>query len=686
MAGSGGPILRRMSGVDLSGLNPKQREAVLHRHGPLLLLAGAGSGKTRVVTTRIAHLIGTGVPPGHILAVTFTNKAAGEMAERVASLVTAEAAKKVTVSTFHSLGLLMLRERGRHIGITPELSIFDSSDQVSTVRDVMREAKIDTDRYEPSWMLGRIGALKNSGISADRYDPPAHDLLGTLVRDVYRRYREILRSYSALDFDDLLLEPLRLLRERPDVRDEYRERFRWIMVDEFQDTNGVQLDLVRELADAHRNLLVVGDDDQSIYGWRGAQIENVLAFERHFPDARVLTLDQNYRSVGHVLDAANVVIRNNRVRREKTLWTAGDKGDLLRYVRLPEPESEARFVAAEIDRLRYAESRPLADFGVLFRTNGQARSLEEGMRFAGLPYKLVGAYKFFDRKEVRDALAYLRLLVNERDEMSLRRALQFPPTGIGPASLGRLSAWAHRSRVSTLAALEKADGIDGLNGRIRASAKDLAGIIRRYAALMQPGRPIHGPLTHLFRDLRFFDAMVASGDKREVVLARWRNVEELLNGVAVYESRKGAEASLDDYLRLIALDTKDDDEGPGTKDRLTMMTLHSAKGLEFPVVFLVGMEEGLLPHKRSADDGDVDEERRLFYVGITRARERLVLTSCRRRKRFAESLRCQESRFLDELPAESIVREDRTDGSHDEQACPQAREAALAKIASLFGG
>ena len=677
-------ILRRMTGLDLSGLNPKQREAVLHRHGPLLLLAGAGSGKTRVVTTRIAHLIGTGVLPGHVLAVTFTNKAAGEMGERVAALVTPEAAKKVTVSTFHSLGLLMLRERGRHIGIAPELSIFDQSDQVTTVRDVMREAKIDTERYEPSWMLGRIGALKNSGIPADRYQPSSHDIMGALVADVYRRYTELLRAYSALDFDDLLLEPLRLLREHPQVRDEYRERFRWIMVDEFQDTNGVQLDLVRQLADEHRNLLVVGDDDQSIYGWRGAQIENVLAFERHFPDARVLTLDQNYRSVGNVLNAANVLIRNNRVRREKTLWTAGDLGEKLRYVRLPEPESEARFVAQEIERLRYADGRKLSDFGVLFRTNGQARALEEGMRFANLPYKLVGAYKFFDRKEVRDALSYMRLLVNERDEVSMRRALAFPPSGIGPASLGRLSAFAHRSRVSMVEALGRASEVDGLNGRIRGAAKEMAGVLRRYAALMLPGRPIQAPLAHMFRDLRFFDAMVASGDKREVVLSRWRNVEELLNGVASYESRKGKEATLEDYLRLIALDTRDDEDASVERDRLTMMTLHSAKGLEFPVVFLVGVEEGLVPHKRSADDGDVDEERRLFYVGITRARERLVMTGCRRRKRFAESIRCQESRFLDELPEDAIVREDRTDGSHDEDTCPQARDAALARIAALF--
>ncbi|GMV42352.1 MAG: DNA helicase [Myxococcales bacterium] len=673
-----------MAGVDLGGLNPKQREAVLHRHGPLLLLAGAGSGKTRVVTTRIAHLIATGVLPGHILAVTFTNKAAGEMGERVASLVSAEAAKKVTVSTFHSLGLLMLRERGRHIGIAPELSIFDQSDQVTTVRDVMREARIDTERYEPSWMLGRIGALKNGGVSADRYAPGPGDLIGALVADVYRRYTELLRAYSALDFDDLLLEPLRLLREHPAVRDEYRERFRWIMVDEFQDTNGVQLDLVRELADGHRNLLVVGDDDQSIYGWRGAQIENVLAFERHFPDARVLTLDQNYRSVGNVLHAANAVIRNNRVRRDKTLWTAEGQGEPLRYVRLPEPESEARFIAQEIDRLRYAESRPLSAFGVLFRTNGQARALEEGMRFANLPYKLVGAYKFFDRKEVRDALAWIRLLVNERDEVSLRRALAFPPSGIGPASLGRVSAFAHRHRVSMVEALHRADEIDGLNGRIRGTARDLSAIIRRTAARMAPGRPIQAPLAHMLQELRFYEAMVASGDKREVVLSRWRNVQDLLNGIGAYESRKGAEATLEDYLRLIALDTRDDEDASVEKDRLTMMTLHSAKGLEFPVVFLTGLEEGLLPHKRSADEGDVDEERRLFYVGITRARERLVMTGCRRRKRFAESIRCQESRFLDELPAEGVVREDRTDGSHDEAACPEARTAALAKIAALF--
>jgi superfamily I DNA/RNA helicase len=307
------------------------------------------------------------------------------------------------------------------------------------------------------------------------------------------------------------------------------------------------------------------------------------------------------------------------------------------------------------------------------------------MRFASLPYHLVGAYKFFDRKEVKDALSWIKLLVNERDEVSMRRALAFPPSGIGPGSLARLGEHARVHRTSLIEAMRRADEVAGLNGRIRSAAKGFADLIDRYSRALGPGKPIFGPLGHLFRDARLYEAMVESGEKREVVQSRWRNVQDLLNGIAAYESRKGAEATLEDYLQRLALDNRDEEDGIGEKDRVTLMTLHAAKGLEFPVVFLVGVEESLLPHKRSAEDGDVDEERRLFYVGVTRARERLVLTSCRRRKRWSETIRCTESRFLDELPQESLVREDRSlDGSHDEDQCPAAREAAFARIAALF--
>ena len=684
-APQGATILPAMAKPDLDGLNPQQRKAVLHRRGPLLLLAGAGSGKTRVVTTRIAHLIGTGVLPGHVLAVTFTNKAAGEMAERVASLVGKDTAKLVTVSTFHALGVKMLRENGQAIGVPAQFTIFDAGDQANTVRDVMREARIDADRYDPRFVLGKISAAKNAGLSPDQLGSRPEDVVGRVVAQVYGQYQELLRGFGALDFDDLLLEPLRLLREAPRVLEHYRERFRYLMVDEFQDTNGVQMELCRLLAEEHRNLLVVGDDDQSIYAWRGARVENVLAFEKRFPDAVVLTLDQNYRSHGNILAAANGLIRHNRVRRDKTLWTASGDGERVRYVRMRDPESEARFIGTEIERLRYAEQRPLSDFGVLFRTNGQARALEEGMRFASLPYNLVGAYKFFDRKEVRDALCYLKLLVNDRDEASLRRALSFPPSGIGPGSIGRLSELARSRRISMLEAMRAAREVRGLNGRIQAAAEAFSGLVSRHAAQLGPGRPIVPVLKSLFAELRFYEALVASGDKREVVQSRWRNVEELLNGVGAYESRRGADASLDEYLRKIALDSRDEEDASVVQDKVTLMTLHAAKGLEFPVVFLTGLEEQLIPHKRSVDDGDVDEERRLLYVGITRARERLVMTGCRIRKRFSETQRCLQSRFLDEIPPETLTREDRSSGDVEDEACPAAREAAFARIAALFG-
>jgi len=484
-----------------------------------------------------------------------------------------------------------------------------------------------------------------------------------------------------VDFDDLLTQPLQLFQGYPKVLQKYRDRYRHVHVDEFQDTNGVQLELVRLLAEEHRSLCVVGDDDQSIYAWRGAQTSNILEFEQWFSDAHLIALTQNYRSTATILEAANTVIQNNRTRREKSLWTAGNQGEDISILKVPSPEAEAERVVADIERSQLVERRRYAEHGVLFRANAQARALEEAFRMAGVPYRLFGAKTFFDRKEIKDSLAYFKAIVNPADEVSIRRAMAFPSRGIGPATIQRVMDHARQKNLSFAESLADVGSIAGVNQRIRQSCLEFAAIFHRRELLEKPGPGAAAVVLEVLREVRFRDGLLAMSKDFTAGHGRWARVEEFVEGIRAWLARGDQSKTLGDYLRHLSLESKDDDSGD--RDEVSLMTLHSAKGLEFPVVYLVGVEEGLLPHWRSAETGDVDEERRLFYVGITRAQVKLTISHCTHRRKRGDVIRCTPGRFLDELPEEGVVRLDRTRG--EEGSDDLAREAAMDRLASLFG-
>ncbi|NUN16140.1 MAG: UvrD-helicase domain-containing protein [Myxococcales bacterium] len=670
---------------DLSSLNPQQLRAVVHRDGPLLLLAGAGSGKTRVVTHRIAHLIQHGTRPEGILAVTFTNKAATEMSERLHGLVGSDTAEKVMTSTFHKLGVLILKRDGRSVGVPEDFTIVDTDDQLTLIRDAMRQAEINTERYEPHWIQYRISAAKNAGMFADNLGARITDVIGQVISSVYRAYTDLLRRSNAVDFDDLLLLPLSILQTRPSALDYYRGRFLHILVDEFQDSNHVQLEIIRLLADKSRNVCVVGDDDQSIYGWRGALIRNILEFERYFPDATTITLTQNYRSTSVILTAANAVIQHNQSRRPKDLWTETISDDLIPVVQLRTPQDEARYVVEKIEEISRSEGRALDQFAILVRTNAQTKNFEEALRLSQTPYHLVGGLTFWDRAEIKDALALLRLLVNPNDEVALRRAVGVYGTAVGPATFRRLIDAAHVHRRTLLDMMENASGVSGIGGKAAQICEEFARHIKSHGLLLYPGGPVAAVVRRLIDSVKLNRLLITRAGDEEEGTKRYSNVKELVRSLEAYESRRGREASLGEFLRGLALDQTD--SADQTDGKVTLMTLHSAKGLEFPVVFLCGLEERIVPHARVVDeDGDVDEERRLFYVGMTRARAKLILTWCQKRERFGETKRSIPSRFLDELPAHITCREDLGDLAEPEQSnLTSAREDAFRRLASLFG-
>jgi DNA helicase-2/ATP-dependent DNA helicase PcrA len=636
----------------LSSLNPDQREAVSTTKGPLLVLAGAGTGKTRVITTRIAHLIRQGAEPASILAVTFTNKAAAEMRERVGQLAGARA-REITVGTFHAFCVRMLREHGKVLGLPRHFTICDASDQLSAVKSVMRELRVHETTMHPSSVLARISLAKNRMETPEVFLGNGNGSRDQLVGSVWQRYQEHLARSRALDFDDLLLEAVRLLSAHKAVRDHYRKRYRHVLVDEYQDTNHPQYEIVRQIAGAHRNVCVVGDDDQSIYGWRGADIRKILGFHRDFKGAKVVRLQTNYRSTVPILEAANAVIRHNASRHEKALASAKGDGEAVRSVRLKDETSEARFVVGEIlEALRRHEARP-QDFAILCRTQVQFRTFEAELRAAGIPYLVVGGMSFFDRKEVRDVVAYLRLAVHSRDETALLRVINTPPRGVGRTSLDRVLAFATENGLSAAEAFERAAEIEKLNPQSVEGYRQLTGALGR-AALAEAG----GDLVVRLR--RFLDAIAYRDEVRRLYSdptvreARWAGVEEVLNFAENYVTRS-KKPTLHGFLEELALSSGDEPtETPEVRgDKVTLMTLHAAKGLEFPHVFLAGMEEGLLPHSRSAADGDVEEERRLAYVGITRAMDTLTMTWAAERAKYGRRAAATPSRFLFEAQGEA---------------------------------
>ena len=636
----------------LSSLNPSQREAVTTVEGPLLVLAGAGTGKTRVITTRIAHLIATGADPAAILAVTFTNKAAGEMRERVARLV-GEKARGITVGTFHAFCARVLREHGHALSLPRRFAICDASDQLSAVKSAMRELRVHETAMHPSAVLARISLAKNRMETPESFLESGTDGRDQLVGSVWQRYREFLARTRALDFDDLLLETVRLLREHEEVREHYRKRYRHVLVDEYQDTNHPQYEIVREIAGKHRNVCVVGDDDQSIYGWRGADIRKILGFPRDFKGAKVVRLQTNYRSTRPILEAANAVIRHNASRHEKALESSRGDGPPVRYVRLKDETAEAQLVVREIRQLlRVEEARPM-DFAVLCRTQVQFRSFEAELRANGIPYVVVGGMSFFDRKEVRDVVAFLKLAVNPHDETSLLRVVNTPPRGVGKASLDKVLDFATRHGIGASEAFERAGEIEGLAPAAVEGYRALREAIDR-SELAEAGADL------VLRLQGFLDTVGYREEIRRLYPdpmtreARWAGVEEILN-FAENHVRRGPEPGLVAFLEELALQTGDEpaEKPEARSDAVTLMTLHAAKGLEFPHVFLVGMEEGLLPHARAVAEGGIEEERRLAYVGITRAMTTLTLTFAAERARYGHRAAATPSRFLFEARGEA---------------------------------
>ncbi|CAN5677625.1 DNA helicase PcrA [soil metagenome] len=641
-----------MGELDLSELNPVQREAVEHPGGPTLVVAGAGSGKTRILTYRIARLIGRGVSPYSIIAITFTNKAADEMKRRVSALI-GPVARAMWVATFHSACVRILRRDGRRLGLAPSFSIYDAADTQRLITLCLKDLNIDPKRMPPRAVYASISDAKNKLTSAGLYADFASNPWERTVAAVYTEYQRRLGESSALDFDDLIMRTIELFDKHNDVLDFYQDRFEHVLVDEFQDTNHAQARLSTLLAGKWRNIFAVGDADQGIYAFRGATIKNLLDFERDWPDAYVVTLEQNYRSTRTILDAANAVIGNNAMRRPKSLWTESVAGEPITRYHAQDEHDEASWVAAEIERLRDAGT-PLGDVAVFYRTNAQSRVLEEVFRARDLPYRIVGGVGFYERKEIKDLLAWLRGALNPQDVISIQRAAQAPRRGIGDTTLARLGAWARREAISLGEVFGRAEEVPGLTKRAIGGALEVARVFERIRVLASEGTTVDATVETAWQITGYMEDLAADG--RFESLSRQENLRELAAVAAEYEE-SAEEPSLGDFLERIAL-ISDTDQVEGEERGVTFMTLHNAKGLEFPAVFITGLEEGVFPHIRSIGEPDqLEEERRLCYVGITRAEERLYLLNAWSRRLWGpEPHYNPPSRFLAEIPEELLDR------------------------------
>ena len=639
----------------LDGLNPPQREAVLHEGSPLLVVAGAGSGKTRVLTRRIAYLLGArDVHPGSVLAITFTNKAASEMRERVVELV-GPRARSMWVSTFHSACVRILRREITRFGLKSSFSIYDAADSQRLMSMVVRELDLDPKRYPPRAFTAQVSNLKNELVDYESFAQRAANDTERMLAEAYSRYQSRLTQAGALDFDDLIMTTVHLLQAFPDVAEAYRRRFTHVLVDEYQDTNHAQYVLVRELVGRTGDLCVVGDADQSIYAFRGATIRNILQFERDFPDARTVLLEQNYRSTQTILSAANAVIAKNPKRPEKRLWTDSGEGERIVGYVADDEHAEAQFVADEIDRLSDEGLARPCDVAVFYRTNAQSRVFEEVFIRTGLPYKVVGGVRFYERREVRDGLAYLRAIANPDDAVSLRRILNTPRRGIGERAEAQLAAFAERERTTFVDAMRRVRDVPAMASRSVNAVAAFAAMLDSWVASAEAGAAPADLLTDVLERTGYLDDLSESDDPQDGTRAD--NLRELV-AVATEFGESRPEGTLTDFLEQVSL-VADADEIPDETDGggvVTLMTLHTAKGLEFPVVFLTGMENGVFPHQRSLDDpGEQQEERRLAYVGITRARERLYLTRASLRTAWGAPQYNPPSQFLDDIPAELVT-------------------------------
>lgn len=665
------------------GLNPQQAEAVINTEGPMLIMAGAGSGKTKVLTCRVANLLQKGVRPYRILAITFTNKAAAEMRERVNNM-SGPAAKDVWLFTFHAFCARFLRmEIDKLPGYGGNFAIYDTADSQNLIKQILKEMNLDDKRFQPSGILSRISNAKNALQDAAAFARQAGDFYEQKVADIYSRYEQKLQLNNALDFDDLLMLSIKLLQENKEVREKYQDRFDYLLVDEYQDTNHAQYLLTKFLAAKHRNICVVGDADQSIYGWRGADIQNILDFEKDYPDAKVIKLEQNYRSTQIILDAANAVIENNTGRKPKNLWTENKSGADIIYFQAVDERDEARFVIEQLQNLQRTENKKLGDMAILYRTNTQSRIFEEMLIKSGISYNMVGGLKFYERKEIKDIIAYLRVIFNPADSLSLLRIINVPKRGIGDASLAKIQAYAAANNVSLFEAVSNAAAIDGLSSRFVSKLDDLAGIIFELMNLANEA-PVEDLIDRVLRDTGYLEEL--ENERTPQAQSRIDNLHELIS-VAQEFAVSEEENNLENFLAHVALVSDIDDTELG-EDAITLMTLHSSKGLEFPVVFLVGMEEGLFPHARTLmDETEIEEERRLCYVGITRAKEKLFLSSTKMRTIYGNTVTYPPSRFLQEIPArlvKTIKRQERFSALENFKQVSEKYSARPQKPASTF--
>ena len=627
---------------DINSLNAAQKQAVQTLNGPVLILAGAGTGKTRTVTCRIANMIEKGANPRGILALTFTNKAANEMADRVAGLVDRKSARAMTVCTFHSLCVRILRQDIGRLGYKENFSIYTGSDQTGLLKRLIMEYGARREKLEPGQVLAELSRVRNQGLGIDKIED-------TLIAAVSKAYMRELKAQNAVDFDDLLILTERLLRAYPDVHDKWNKRFNYITVDEFQDTNSLQMSLLRQLVGPEHNICVVGDDDQSIYGWRGAQISNILDFESFFPNPTVIKLEENYRCTRQVLDCANELIRHNAGRRDKTLRTNKEGKHPVRLLAMPGSEEEAEFIADEIETLRARDSLAWEDFAILFRANAQSRQLEMAMREHHIPYRMVGTKSFFDRREVKDLLSYLQMMDNPDADLHLLRVLNTPPRGISPTTASFAIDWSRDNKKSLWATLVDISFLSECSTRSQNCITAFTDIVTHYGSEFAAGeRPFVEILEEFLKEIEYEEYITRTCKTEEEKNRRLSAIDDIK--VALRQFWLPGH-KLTDFLAGICLDNERDDDDIEKKSGVCLITMHAAKGLEFPQVYIVGVEEGLIPHTRSVDEGSLDEERRLFYVGITRARERLTMTYCAKRNRYGQEERCLPSGFIKEIPS-----------------------------------
>ncbi len=638
----------------LQGLNEVQQSAAKATEGAVMIVAGPGSGKTRTLTHRIAYLIAKGkARPFQILSLTFTNKAAREMKERVETLVGQEAARGMWMGTFHSIFARMLRVEAEALGFTRDFSIYDTEDTERVIRNVMDQHNIDKKQFSPRAIRSLISSAKNQMVSPDQYQRMVSTRMQEQAARVYKPYQEILRKANAVDFDDLLIKPIELFQNNPEVLEKYQDRWRYIHIDEYQDTNHAQYLLTKQLASKHKNLCVVGDDAQSIYAFRGADIANILSFQRDYPDATTIRLEQSYRSTQKILKLADSIIGHNEDQLDKTLWTQNAEGDSIVLMEAISERDEAQKVERKIRDLEVRTTYRYKDFAVLYRTNAQSRSFEDALRRGNIPYRVVGGVSFYQRREIKDVLAYLRLLVNPDDIASLRRVINYPTRGIGAKTQSQLFGYVERTGMALWDAMHILDQT-GLSPRAQKQVGAFAKMIENYRAIMD-SQPADDVTRELIKEAGIFSDLRDEGTQEGLI--RWENVQELISAIAEFRQQEGSNGSLSEFLQQVSLFT-DQDKEQANDDRVTLMTLHASKGLEFEAVFIAGLEEGLFPLANASQERkDLEEERRLFYVGTTRAKTYLFLLSARSRFRYGEHQTCLRSRFLEEIDTSVIKTE-----------------------------